>query len=133
MAIPCVERLGTVLIEDVSVPIPRIPELVDAVVATSVRHDIAIPVIGHAGDGNFHPLVTFDASDPAAAARAQVAFDEIMWAALDLGGTVTGEHGIGSLKARHLSRQLGPDVMEITRAVKTALDPTGILNPGKWV
>ncbi|MEQ1787266.1 MAG: FAD-linked oxidase C-terminal domain-containing protein [Acidimicrobiales bacterium] len=133
MAIPCVERLGTVLIEDVSVPIPRIPDLVAAVVAIAARHATAIPVIGHAGDGNFHPLVTFDASDPEATARAEAAFDDVMSAALELGGTVTGEHGVGSLKARHLERQLGPDVMEITRAVKAALDPAGILNPGKWV
>jgi glycolate oxidase len=133
MAIPCVERLGTVLIEDISVPIPRIPELVAAVVAIAARHDTTIPVIGHAGDGNLHPLVTFDASDPVATARAEAAFDEVMTAALDLGGTVTGEHGVGTLKARHLATQLGPDVMEITRAVKAALDPTGILNPGKWV
>ncbi len=133
MAIPCVERLGTVLIEDISVPIPRIPELVGAVVAIAERHATAIPVIGHAGDGNFHPLVTFDASDPDATTRAEAAFDDIMTAALELGGTVTGEHGVGTLKARHLTRQLGPDVMEMTRAVKAALDPAGILNPGKWV
>lgn len=133
MAIPCVERLGTVLIEDISVPIPRIPELAGAVVAIAERHATAIPVIGHAGDGNFHPLVTFDASDPDATTRAEAAFDDIMTAALELGGTVTGEHGVGTLKARHLARQLGPDVMEITRAVKAALDPAGILNPGKWV
>lgn len=133
MAIPCLERLGTVLIEDVSVPIPRIPELVASVVAIAERHATAIPVIGHAGDGNFHPLVTFDATDPDATARAEAAFDEVMDAALDLGGSVTGEHGVGTLKARHLARQLGPDVMELTRAVKTALDPAGILNPGKWV
>ena len=133
MAIPCVERLGTVLIEDVSVPIPRIPDLVAAVEGIAERHATAIPVIGHAGDGNFHPLVTFDASDPEATTRAEAAFDEIMWSALDLGGTVTGEHGIGTLKARHLVRQLGPDVLELTRAVKAAIDPNGILNPGKWV
>ena len=78
MAIPCVERLGTVLIEDVGVPIPRIPELVAAVVAIAARHATAIPVIGHAGDGNFHPLVTFDASDPDATARAEAAFDDVM-------------------------------------------------------
>ncbi len=133
MAIPCVERLGTVLIEDIGVPIPRIPALVTAVAATAERHATAIPVIGHAGDGNFHPLVCFDASDPEATVRAELAFDEIMQVALSLGGTVTGEHGIGTLKARHLAQQLGPDVMEMTRAVKAALDPAGILNPGKWV
>jgi glycolate oxidase len=133
MAIPCVERLGSVLIEDISVPIPRIPDLVAAVVAIAARHDTAIPVIGHAGDGNLHPLVTFDATDPGATARANAAFDDVMDAALALDGTVTGEHGVGTLKARHLARQLGPDVMDVTRAVKAALDPAGILNPGKWV
>jgi glycolate oxidase len=133
MAIPCVERLGTVLIEDVGVPIPRIPDLIAAVRAVAERTATAIPVIGHAGDGNFHPLVTFDPGDADAAARAAVAFDEVMRAALDLGGTVTGEHGVGSLKARHLADQLGPDVLDLTRAIKAALDPRGILNPGKWI
>jgi glycolate oxidase len=133
MAIPAVERLGTVLIEDVGVPIPEIPHLVAAVEAVAERRQTAIPVIGHAGDGNLHPLVTFDRHDPDAEARAAVAFDEVMEAALGLGGTVTGEHGVGSLKARHLAEQLGPEVLRITKSVKAALDPHGILNPGKWV
>jgi glycolate oxidase len=133
MAIPCVERLGTVLIEDVGVPIPRIPELIAAVAEIAHRTDTRIPIIGHAGDGNFHPLVTFDASDPDSTSRAQVAFDEVMRAALALGGTITGEHGVGTLKATHLVDQLGPDVMELSRRVKAALDPLGLLNPGKWI
>ena len=133
MAIPCVERQGSVLIEDVGVPLPQIPALLAAVADISGRQDTAIPVIGHAGDGNFHPLVTFDPTDQAARERAETAFEAVMSAALDLGGTVTGEHGVGSLKVRHLHQQLGPEVLAVTRAIKAALDPTGILNPGKWV
>jgi glycolate oxidase len=133
MAIPCVERLGTVLIEDVGVPIPSIPDLVTAVEQVAERHSTLIPVIGHAGDGNFHPLVTFDAGDADATKRAEAAFDDVMEAALALGGTITGEHGVGTLKARHLADQLGPDVVDLTRRVKQALDPEAILNPGKWV
>ncbi len=133
MAIPCVERLGTVLIEDIGVPIPRIPALVGAVAEVAERTDTMIPVIGHAGDGNFHPLVTFDPHDTSARARAEVAFDRIIEVALEMGGTITGEHGVGSLKARHLPGQLGADVLELTGTIKRALDPGGILNPGKWV
>ena len=133
MAVPCVERLGTVMIEDVCVPISRAPDLVAQIEAIAARHRTLVPVIGHAGDGNFHPLVTFDGADPAAAARAEVVVDEIVRAALDLGGTVTGEHGVGSLKARHLADQLGAEVLSLTRQVKVALDPRNLLNPGKWV
>lgn len=133
MAIPCVERQGAVLIEDVGVPTPRIPDLVAAVAEIADRNRTEVPVIGHAGDGNFHPLVVFDPHDTDAAARAVRAFDEIMQAAIDLGGTVTGEHGIGSLKAGFLGSQVGPDALEVMSAVKAALDPAGILNPGKWV
>ena len=96
MAIPCVERLGTVLIEDIGVPIPRIPELVAAVVAIAERHATAIPVIGHAGDGNFHPLVTFDATDPDATARAEAAFDDDHG-----GGARARRHGHGRARRRH--------------------------------
>jgi glycolate oxidase len=133
IAIPCVERLGTVMIEDVGVPVPRIPELLAATAEVAERLRTHIPVIGHAGDGNFHPLVTFDPADPDAAARAEQAFDEVMDAALGLGGTITGEHGVGVLKSRHLALQLGPDVLDLSRRIKQALDPEGILNPGKWV
>ncbi len=133
MAIPCIERLGTVLIEDVGVPLPQIPTLLARVAEVAERHDTAIPVIGHAGDGNFHPLVTFDPRDSAARERAGAAFDEVMSAALALGGTITGEHGVGSLKVRHLVEQLGDEVMGVSRAIKAALDPAGILNPGKWL
>ena len=133
MAIPCVERLGSVLIEDVGVPIPEIPALISEVGRVAERRSTLIPIIGHAGDGNFHPLVTFDPSDPAATERAGLAFDDVMNVALGLGGTITGEHGVGVLKASHLATQLGEVASELTRTIKHALDPQHILNPGKWV
>jgi glycolate oxidase len=131
MAIPAVERLGTVLIEDVGVPIPRIPDLILAVEDVAARWETTIAVIGHAGDGNFHPLVVFDRSNAEAVKRAEAAFGEVMDTALGLGGTVTGEHGVGTLKRPWLGAQLGDEVMELSWRVKTALDPCGILNPGK--
>ena len=132
MAIPCVERLGTVLIEDISVPIPASPTW-SRRSRRSPSGTRRIPVIGHAGDGNLHPLVTFDASDADATSAREAAFDEIMDAALDLGGTVTGEHGIGTLKARHLRPARPRRPRAHAGAVKAAIDPGGILNPGKWV
>jgi glycolate dehydrogenase FAD-linked subunit len=131
MAIPAVERLGTVLIEDVGVPIPRIPSLIQGVEEVASRRETTIAVIGHAGDGNFHPLVVFDRSDPAAVRRAEEAFGEVMEVALGLGGTITGEHGVGTLKLPWLGTQLGPDVLALAQRIKHALDPEGILNPGK--
>jgi glycolate oxidase len=131
MAIPAVERLGTVLIEDVGVPIPRIPRLITAIEDIAARRDTTIAVIGHAGDGNFHPLVVFDRQDPDALTRAEAAFGDVMDAALSLGGTVTGEHGIGTLKRPWLRVQLGDEVLELSQRIKAALDPLGILNPGK--
>ncbi len=131
MAIPAVEQIGSVLIEDVGVPLDRIAELVAAVQEVAARQATTIAVIGHAGDGNFHPLVVFDADDPASIQRAERAFGEVMEAGLALGGTISGEHGVGTLKRPWVRAQLGDDVAEVMRAVKLALDPLGILNPGK--
>lgn len=131
VAIPAVERMGTVLIEDVGVPLPKIPDLVGGIEKVADRNSTTVAVIGHAGDGNFHPLVTFDRDDGAATQRAEAAFGEIMDLALALGGTVTGEHGVGTLKIPWARRQLGPEVLEVQRRIKAALDPAGILNPGK--
>lgn len=130
MVIPAVELLGELMLEDVGVPVPRLPELVDAVARIAQRHDLLIPVIAHAGDGNTHPLVVVPRGDDDAKARAVIAFDEIMTAAIALGGTITGEHGVGRTKKSALPAQLGEDVMALTRRVKDALDPDGILNPG---
>ncbi len=131
MAIPAVEHLGTVLIEDVGVPIPRIPELMSGIANLAEHHGTLIAVIGHAGDGNFHPLVTFDRTDADAVARAQAAFGAVMELAISLGGTITGEHGVGTLKLPWLADQLGDDVLDLHRRIKEALDPMAILNPGK--
>jgi glycolate oxidase len=125
-----IETRGTVLPEDVGVPIPQLPALLAAVEAIAARHDVQIPVVAHAGDGNTHPAIIYTPGDDDAERRARLAFDEIMATAIELGGTITGEHGVGRLKAGSLEAQLGPDVMALTRRVKHALDPAGILNPG---
>jgi glycolate oxidase len=99
--------------------------------AAAVRNDVLIANIAHAGDGNLHPLLITPPGDAEARARAQVAFGEIMRDAVALGGTVTGEHGVGLLKRDGLAVELAPEVVAMQRAVKAALDPHGILNPGK--
>ena len=96
MVIPAVEPLGELMLEDVGVPVPRLPELIAAVAEIASRHDLLIPVVAHAGDGNTHPLIVVPRGDDAAKARALLAFDEIMHAAIALDGTITGEHGVGS-------------------------------------
>jgi glycolate oxidase len=129
-AIPAVEAKGTLLLEDVGVPVPRIGDLVSGVDRIATERDVMISVIAHAGDGNTHPLIVYDPSDAAMAERAEQAFGEIMNLAIGLGGTITGEHGVGRLKRPWLEDQLGPEVMELSRRIKQALDPEGILNPG---
>jgi glycolate oxidase len=125
--------LGTPLIEDVGVPIDRIAELVRGVEQIAAEHDTLIATVGHAGDGNFHPFLSFDGGDPAAVQRAERAFGAVIALALELGGTITGEHGVGVVKAPYLVDQLGPDVLRMSRQIKTLLDPQGILNPGKML
>ena len=131
LAYPALERLGPVLTEDVCVPIAAVPEMLARIEHIASRHDILIASIAHIGDGNLHPLLIADPGDTAARDRAKIAFEEILTDALDLGGTVTGEHGVGLLKRGGLSRELSPAVLEMHRAVKAALDPHHILNPGK--
>jgi glycolate oxidase len=131
LAYPALERLGPVLTEDVCVPIAAVPDMLASIEQIASKHHILIASIAHIGDGNLHPLLIADPGDTAARDRAKIAFEEILSAALDLGGTVTGEHGVGLLKRRGLSRELSPAVLEMHRAVKGALDPHHILNPGK--
>ncbi|MCA0337040.1 MAG: FAD-binding protein [Actinobacteria bacterium] len=127
---PATEALGSLLVEDVGVPVPRLPELLAGIADIARRHDTDIPVVAHAGDGNTHPNLIFDGGDAGARERAEAAFAEIMALAIALGGTITGEHGVGRAKIGSLAAQLGPDAMDVTRAIKSALDPAGLLNPG---
>ncbi|MCE3551611.1 FAD-binding protein [Pseudonocardia sp. RS11V-5] len=133
LAYPALERLGPVLTEDVCVPKAQVPEMLARIERTAQRHAITIANIAHAGDGNLHPLLITDHGDEAARRRAQAAFDDIVADALALGGTVTGEHGVGLLKMQGLAAELSPAVLDLHRSVKQALDPRGILNPGKVV
>ena len=124
------EPMGSIMFEDVGVPIPRLPDLIAGIGALAEKYGVQIPVVAHAGDGNTHPNVIYDAADPDAVGRATMAFDEVMDLAIRLGGTITGEHGVGRLKKGKLSDQLGSDVIALTQTIKNALDPAGILNPG---
>lgn len=131
MALPAVERLGVALLEDVGVPRSRVPALIDATERIAVDRGVDIFSYGHAGDGNMHPTLRWDHGDEDGKARAMAAFDDILAAALHLGGTITGEHGVGLLKDDWLEREVGSASMALQRTIKSALDPTNILNPGK--
>jgi glycolate oxidase len=133
LAYPAIERRGQVLLDDVAVPLPRLPEMLRRVQAVCAAHAIEIATVAHAGDGNLHPLVVFDPADADAERRALAAFDAIMVEANALGGTITGEHGVGTLKRRGLVRQLGPASIALHARIKHAFDPDGILNPGKVI
>jgi glycolate oxidase len=129
-AFPALERLGSLLLEDVGVALPALPTLVRGIEQIAEKQGVTIAVVAHAGDGNTHPLVVYNAADPDETERARAAFGAVMDLALELGGTITGEHGVGRLKKDWLPGYLGPDVMAVTRRIKDALDPAGILNPG---
>ena len=133
LAYPALERLGPVLTEDVCVPLRRCRPCSRPSVGSPQRHDVLIANIAHAGDGNLHPLLITDPGDEPARVRAQTAFAEIIVAAIAMGGTVTGEHGVGLLKRDGLAAEISPAVAEMHRAVRRALDPFGILNPGKVI
>ncbi|MCB0997957.1 MAG: FAD-linked oxidase C-terminal domain-containing protein [Ilumatobacteraceae bacterium] len=131
---PAFERLGTAMLpEDVAVPRERLAELLAGIVAIGDRHRIDLPTVGHAGDGNMHPVLVFDGADPDAVARAEAAFADIVALALSLGGTIAAEHGIGTLKRRFLADEIEPAHLAWQHRVKATFDPTGMLNPGKAI
>jgi glycolate oxidase len=130
--LPALSRLEPLtILEDATVPRSRIAEMVARIQEIAQREDLTIGTFGHAGDGNLHPTVVLDAGDTAAVERAHAAFDEIFAIAIDMGGSITGEHGVGLVKLRHLERQLGAGQLALLRRIKHAFDPNGILNPGK--
>jgi glycolate oxidase len=117
--------------EDITVPRSAIPEAVRRIKAISAKYGLPIVVFGHAGDGNLHPNILFDRRDPAQWEKVEQIVGEIFQVALALGGTLSGEHGIGTFKLPYMREALGPASINIQWRVKQALDPQNILNPGK--
>lgn len=131
-ALPALEAVtGTTMIDDVCVPRSRLAEMLRGVESIAETYELTIGVCVHAGDGNTHPTICFDPADEDATRRARASFDGIMALGLRLGGTITGEHGVGVLKKDWLARELGPVGAELQRGVKDVFDPLGILNPDK--
>ena len=126
---PAMESMGTTLIEDVSVPRSRLAEMFDEIARVEAEYGVVIPTVAHAGDGNLHPNFVFEGQD--VPDRIWAAAGDLFRAALRLGGTLTGEHGIGLLKRRWLADELGEDQWQLQRQIKAVFDPLGILNPGK--
>ncbi|MEV0784701.1 FAD-linked oxidase C-terminal domain-containing protein [Streptomyces sp. NPDC050423] len=119
------------MIDDVCVPRSKLGAMLEGTAAVAEKYDLTIGVCAHAGDGNTHPVVCFDHTDADESRRARESFDEIMALGLELGGTITGEHGVGVLKKEWLARELGEVSLELHRGIKQAFDPLGLLNPGK--
>ncbi|MCU1406632.1 MAG: FAD-linked oxidase [Glaciihabitans sp.] len=126
---PAMAAKGTVLIEDIAVPRSQLPAMFAAIADIETRYDITIPTVAHAGDGNLHPNFVFEGLE--VPDYVWEAADEMFVACLRLGGTLTGEHGVGVLKKRWLKDELGEDQLELQRQIKEVFDPYGIMNPGK--
>jgi glycolate oxidase len=132
LAYRALEDLGVARMEDVGVPRSRVPDLLREIEAIGRRHGLVIGTFGHAGDGNLHPTFILDrAEGDAAVTRLDAARADLYEAALALGGTVTGEHGIGAARRDWLVRQRGDDAVAVMRSIKRALDPRNLLNPGR--
>ncbi|MCY7968093.1 glycolate oxidase subunit GlcD [Bacillus haynesii] len=121
----------TTILEDATVPRSEIAEMVKAINTIAEKHQISICTFGHAGDGNLHPTCTTDVRNSEEMKRVEQAFEDIFKKAVELGGTITGEHGVGEMKAPYLELKLGKAGIAAMKAVKQALDPNNIMNPGK--
>ena len=133
LAFRAMERIGVARMEDVGAPRSRLPELLSEIERIAAAHEVRCGTFGHAGDGNLHPTFVWDRGDVAAEERAHAACEELYRAAIALGGTVTGEHGIGAARRDFLELQVGAEAVAVMRSIKDALDPLGILNPGRVV
>lgn len=130
-ALPALERQGQWLLDDVAVPVARVPDLLRLCADIGEETGLTIGTFGHAGDGNLHPTILYDGASSGGRQLALEAFDRIVAGALQLGGSITGEHGVGTLKRPYLERMVGEAEVALMGRVKAAFDPTGILNPGK--
>lgn len=133
MAYQAKERLGACLVEDVCVPRSALPDMISRIEATAARHDVQICTVAHAGDGNLHPVFIFEHGTAEPPAEVWAAADEVFRHALELGGTLTGEHGVGLLKRRWLALESSPVATEVQQGIKAVFDPLGLLNPGKAI
>jgi glycolate oxidase len=135
LAFRALEHLGVARMEDVGVPRSRVPQMLTAIEGIGERHGLRIGTFGHAGDGNLHPTFVLgrDEDEAAAVPRLEAARSDLYEAALALGGTVTGEHGIGAARRDWLVRQRGEDAVAVMRSIKRALDPQDVLNPGRML
>jgi glycolate oxidase len=131
LALRALERLGEVRMEDIGVPRGRVTELLVEIDRIGKARGVRIATFGHAGDGNLHPTIVFERDDPRAEELTEATRADLFRAALALGGTITAEHGIGSSRREGLVDQVGPDVIRVMTSIKAALDPLGLLNPGK--
>src|SRR5699024_9291586 len=121
----------TKISEDATVPLSKIPDMFKKIDEIKVKYDLNIVVFGHAGDGNLHPTINTNMRDPEEVRRVENAVEEIFNYAIELGGTLSGEHGIGTMKKAFLENEVGQDGLQFQKAIKKALDPKNILNPGK--
>jgi FAD/FMN-containing dehydrogenase len=120
-------------VQDAVVPRSTLPEIMDRIEEIRSRHRLSISNVFHAGDGNLHPNISFDRRDPELAERVRVACREIMTACVEAGGSITGEHGVGSDKIDYMSLIFDSESLGAMRAVRQAFDPTELANPGKVV
>jgi glycolate oxidase len=131
-SLPALARLGSIsILEDISVPRPQLSRAAEAIEAIGAKYSLLIGTFGHAGDGNLHPTIVINKDDEDEVARAEKSLADIFNLALDLGGTITGEHGVGSAKLPYLKQKLGDVSLALHRNIKSVFDPDGILNPGR--